>query len=244
VEAPAVVFGSLFAILLLGMVLVVASAVRRRGRGAATLEERGWERLPDGAEVLVGWDGWPFLRALEPGEARDIVVGDHQGARFMCLRWSQLESDPGGGAADRGERERYNVVALATEHDYPHLTIVRGRHRISRDRQHEGVAAFDTGDTRFDDRWQTLGDAEFGRAVLTAEVRSAMDDLDHAWVFQPGWVARVVPWTFYAGEDRMLEELERLAAPLRAVPHEVWSRFGGAPRFLGVLGHGSPQSGA
>jgi hypothetical protein len=47
----------------------------------------------------------------------------------------------------------------------------------------------------------------------------------------------VVPWTFYAGEDRMLEELERLAGPLRAVPTEVWARYGGAPRFLGVLGH-------
>jgi hypothetical protein len=241
-ELPAVIFGSAAALLLVAGILVVVRAVRRQGRGAARLAERGWERLPDGADVVSGWDGWPFRRALEPGTARDVVVGDHQGVRFMCLRWTQLEVDPGGGAADRGERERYNIVALATEHEYPHLTVVRGQHRIHRDRQHDVVSEFETGDALFDRRWQTLGDPGFGLAVLSEGVRAAMDELDHAWVVQPGWVTRVVPWTFYAGEDRMLEELERLAAPLRAVPHEVWSRYGGAPRFLGVLGHGSPHS--
>jgi hypothetical protein len=237
-QVPAVIFGSVVTLLLVAGVLVVVSALRRRNRGEANLVEHGWQRLPDDADVVPAWDGWPFRRALEPGDARDVVVGHHLGARFMCLRWTQLEVDPGGGAADRGERERYNIVALATEHSYPHLTVVRGRHRIHRERQHGPVTELETGDARFDRRWQTLGDPEFGRAILTEEVRAVMDELDHAWVFQPGWVTRVVPWTFYAGEDRMLEELERLAAPLRAVPHEVWSRYGGAPRFLGVLGHG------
>lgn len=236
-QAPAIVFVSFVVLLLVAMTLVVVNAVRRRNRGVAAMEQRGWEPRPDGEDVVAGWDGWPFLRALEPGTSRDIVVGHHQGVRFMCLRWSQLESDPQGGAHGR-ERERYNLLALAAEHDYPHLSVIRGRHKVDRDRQRPGIVDFDTGDASFDKRWQTLGDADFGRAVLTAEVRAAMDDLDHAWVFQPGWVARVVPWSFYAGEDKMLEELDRLVTPLRGVPHEVWSRYGGPPRFLSALGHG------
>jgi len=231
-----IVFGSLGVLLLLAMFLVVVNAVRRRGRGRAALEERGWERRPDGEDVVAGWDGWPFLRALRPGTARDIVVGHQEGALFMCLRWVQREADGTDGAARDGESERYSIVALATEHDYPHLSVVRGRRRIGQDRQRAGFEDFDTGDSGFDQRWQTLGDADFGRAVLTAEVRAAMDELDHAWVFQPGWVTRVVPWSFYAGEDRMLEEMDRLVAPLRAVPPEVWDRYGGAPRFLSARG--------
>lgn len=76
--------------------------------------------------------------------------------------------------------------------------------------QHPGLVEFDTGDDHFDRRWQALGDADFGRALLAAEVRTVVDDLGHAWVVQRGWIARVVPWTFWAG---------------------------GAPRFLGTLGH-------
>jgi hypothetical protein len=38
-------------------------------------------------------------------------------------------------------------------------------------------------------------------------------------------------------EDKMLEELDKLAAPFRAVPAEVWARYGGPPDFLGSFGH-------
>jgi hypothetical protein len=37
--------------------------------------------------------------------------------------------------------------------------------------------------------------------------------------------------------DKMLEELDKLAAPFRAVPAEVWARYGGPPDFLGSFGH-------
>jgi hypothetical protein len=236
VTTPAIVFGSLFALLLLAMVLVVVNAVRRSKKGAARIEERGWSRLPDGEEVVAGWHGWPFDRAKEPGTARDIVVGEHQGVRFMSLRWSQLEGNPEG-VANSGDRERYNIVAVAVEHSYPPLSVVRGSHRIHPGRESAGTVPFDTGDQRFDGRWQTVGDEEFGRAVLTPEVRAVIDDLDFGWAFQPGWVTRVTPWRHYAGEDTMVQRIEEAAAPWRHVPGEVWSRYGGAPRFLGSLGH-------
>lgn len=35
----------------------------------------------------------------------------------------------------------------------------------------------------------------------------------------------------------MLEELDKLARPLRAVPTEVWAAYGGPPDFLGSFGH-------
>lgn len=236
VPLPAIVFGSLFALLLLGAVVIVVNAVRRSRKGQDAIAQRGWTKLPDGADVVVGWDGWPFREALEPGKARDVVVGQHQGVDLMCLRWTQREH--AGHEASREDHERYNIVALRTEHTYPHLSVVRGGNRIDPTKQHAGVAAFETGDDRFDRRWQTLGDEEFGRSLLVPEVRAAMDERDHAWVFQPGWVTRVVPWTFYAGEDRMLEEIDHLVAPLRLVPNDVWRRYGGAPRFLQNLGHG------
>lgn len=236
VATPAIILGSLFALLLVGMVLVVVSAVRRSKQGSAKIQERGWTRLPDGEDVVSGWQGWPFARAKKPGTARDIVVGEHQGARFMSLRWSQLEGHPEG-VANSGDRERYNIVAVAVEHQYPPLSVIRGSHRIDPGREGAGSAAFDTGDQRFDRRWQTVGDVEFGRAVLTPEVRAVIDDLDFGWAFQPGWVTRVTPWRHYGGEDAMLEQIGEVAAPWRGVPSEVWNRHGGAPRFLGSLGH-------
>lgn len=237
VPLPAIIFGSLFLLILLGAVVIVVNAVRRSKKGEDAIAQRGWTKLPDGADVVPGWDGWPFLEALKPGKARDVVVGHHQGVEFMCLRWIQREY--AAHEASREDHERYNIVALRTEHTYPHLSVIRGGNRIDPTKQHPGVTAFETGDDRFDRRWQTLGDEEFGRALLAPEVRAAMDERDHAWVFQPGWIARVVPWTFYAGEDRMLEEIDHLVAPLRLVPNDVWGRHGGAPRFLGSLGHGA-----
>lgn len=228
-------------LLLLAMALVVRSSVRRQKQGRELAEQRGWQRHPDGTEVVAGWDGWPFVRALDRLEdkstVKDVLTGYHNGARFLSLRYSQHESGRGSGTSDI---ERYNMVALATEHTYPHLSIVRGSHRAPRDGLGPGLEEFEVGDDTFDSRWQTLGDADFGRAVLTPEVRAAIDDLDHAWVFQPGWVVRVTPWTFHSGEDRMLEELDKLAAPLRKVPHEVWARFGGPADFLGSFGHATP----
>ena len=100
------------------------------------------------------------------------------------------------------------------------------------DKQHPGISDFDTGDERFDRRWQTLGDADFGRAILTPQVRAVIDEDDHAWVFQPGWVTRVVPFSFYGGEDKAIEEVETMVEPLRSVPSHVWEQYGGIPRFL------------
>jgi hypothetical protein len=232
---PAIILGILAVLLVVGMALVVGSAVRRSKRGSATIEERGWTRLPDGDEVVAGWQGWPFARAKKPGTARDIVVGHHQGVRFMSLRWSQLEGDPDG-VSNSGDRERYSIVALAVEHRYPPLSVVRGSHRIHPGREGAGSAALVTDDPGFDRRWQAVGDVEFGRAVLTPEVRELIDGCDFGWAFQPGWVTRVTPWRHYAGEDQVLEELEGLAALLRAVPVEVWQRYGGVPS-VGQLGH-------
>jgi hypothetical protein len=232
---PVIVFGSFFVLLLLAMVLVVANAVRRSKRGKASIQQHGWTRLPDGEDVVAGWQGWPFARAKEPGKARDVVAGEHQGVRFMSLRWSQLEGNPEG-VANSGDRERYSIVALAVEHRYPPLSVIRGDRRIHPGREPAGSVAFETGDERFDRRWQTVGDAEFGRAVLTPDVRALVDAHDFGWAFQPGWVTRVTPWRHYSGEDGVLEELNLVAALLRAVPAEVWHRHGGAPS-VGQLGH-------
>lgn len=228
-------------LLLLAMALVVSKAVGRQKRGRRTAEERGWQRHPDGTDVVAGWDGWPFLAELDGYRDRargtDIMTGHHNGARFLSLRYSQHESGRG---SSRSDIERYNMVALATEHSYPHLSVIQGRHKVREAGPRPGPEGFGVGDRAFDKGWQILGDADFGRAVLTPEVREAMEEVGHAWVFQPGWVVRVTPWTFWSGEDTMLEELEKLAAPLRAVPSEVWARHGGPPDFLGSFGQGSP----
>lgn len=99
------------------------------------------------------------------------------------------------------------------------------------DKQHPGISDFDTGDERFDRRWQTLGDADFGRAILTPQVRAVIDEDDHAWVFQPGWVTRVAPFSFYGGEDKAIE-VDTMVEPLRSVPTHAWEQYGGIPRFL------------
>ncbi len=239
VPLPAIAFGAVLVLLVVGVVLVVVRGVRRSRRGEDRIAQHGWTRIPDGADVTAGWIGWPFDRATEPGEARDVVTGQYQGAHFLHLRWHQHEgSTRGGGSSDN---EDYNIVALRVEQSYPHLSVVRGQHRIDRARLTSQTAELETGDARFDRRWQTLGDAELGRAVLTPEVRAAMEEQGHGWAFQPGSITRVAPWTYYAGEEAMTEELDRLAALLRLVPAEVWRRHGGAPRFLQSLGHGQPH---
>ena len=124
------------------------------------------------------------------------------------------------------------------EQSYPHLSVVRGNHKVDRSRLTAETAEFETGDDRFDRRWQTLGDAEFGRSVLSPEVRAALDADNHALVFQPGSITKVRPWRYYAGEAQMTEDLDQLAAVARLVPAEVWRRYGGAPKFLQSLGHG------
>ena len=117
----------------------------------------------------------------------------------MSLRWTQLESGRGEGG---GDSETYNVVAVATRHRYPRLSVVRGRH-------YHGVpeGRFETGDPRFDRRFDTFGDAAFGSDLLTEPVRAAID------------------------------ELEALLAPLRLVPPQVWSTHGGPPDFLTSFRH-------
>lgn len=236
---PAIIFGTAFALVVLAMVLVVVRSVRRSNRGEAAVEERGFQRLPDDSfQALAGWEGWPFARAIRPGgRIRDAVVGEHRGVRFMSLRWTQQEPDPGEGQTDS---ESYNIVAIAVEQDFPRLSVVRGNHKMGREQLTANVPEFEVGDGRFDRRWQTVGDPAFGQAVLTEQARATIDDLGSGFAFQPGWVTRVTPWRFWSGEDQMFEELEKAAAPWHHVPAEVWQRYGGAPRFLEVLGRGTP----
>lgn len=226
----AVVFGSCCLLLVVGGVAIVVSAVRRQRRGSQHAQQQGWERVPDGTDVVAGWQDWPFTEAIrEGGRTNDVLTGVHAGVRFMSLRWSQLESGRGEGG---GDSETYNVVAVATRHRYPRLSVVRGRH-------YHGVpeGRFETGDPRFDRRFDTFGDAAFGADLLTEPVRAAIDEHGHALVFQPGWITRVTPWTFYSGEERMIDELEALLAPLRLVPPQVWSTHGGPPDFLTSFRH-------
>lgn len=224
------VFGAVCLLLVIGAIAIIWSSVRRYRAGSATIEEQGWRRLPDGTEVTAGWDGWPFLDAIEAGKATDIVLGEHRGAQLMTLRWTQREHrSPGRDGADAFDS--YNIVALRTDVTYPHLSVIRGT-KLRTDQQHAGASDFDTGDERLDRRWQTLGDADFGRAILTPQVRAVIDEDNHAWVFQPGWVTRVVPFSFYGGEDKAIEEVEKMVEPLRSVPAHVWEQYGGIPRFL------------
>lgn len=232
---PGIIFGSLCVLLVLVAVLVVVRSVRRQRAGASRIEERGWRRLPDGSDVMAGWDGWPFLVASEPGKVNDIVVGEVDGVEFMSLRWSQTESGRG---ESGGDLERYNMVALRGPTSLPHLSVVRGDHRVGRGAA-AGLADVEVGDRRFDGRWQLLGDADLARGLLTAEVREVLDRIDvGAWVVQPGWLVRVTTWRFWAGDDGMLEELEHAAAPWRAVPTEVWQRHGAVPRLPEQPGRG------
>ncbi|GAB3988269.1 hypothetical protein [Nocardioides marmoraquaticus] len=249
---PAIIFGSLFALLLVAVVLVVLNAVRRSRRGDDRIQLQGWQRLADGSDVMAGWDGWPFLIALEAGKVSDIVVGELEGVEFMSLRWSQLEPPHGGGPA--GDVERYNMVAVRCETPVPPFSVVRGEHKVKTWERHEQAQAFEVGESRFDRRWQTLGDAGAGRALLVPEARAVVDEVDlGAWVFQPGWAVRVIPWTFWGGEDRMVEEVHRAVAPWRHVPAETWAAYGGPPRFVttslgegpggGPAAGGSPETG-
>lgn len=229
----AIIFGSCCLLLVIGAILIIWRGIHRHRQGSDVIEQRGWQRLPDHTNVMPGWDGWPFMDAVEPGRASDIVTGDHRGTRFLTLRWTQKDHQgPPRANSTNNAIDRYNIVALQTEITYPHLTIVRGRHKIHRHKQRSGPSEFETGDANFDHRWQTLGDPEFGHAILTQEVRDLMDDSHGAWVFQPGWITRVTRWTFYSGEEQAIEEMEKIIAPLRAVPADVWRRYGGAPRFL------------
>lgn len=41
-----------------------------------------------------------------------------------------------------------------------------------------------------------------------------------------------VPFGFYGGEDKAIEEVETMVKPLRSVPAHVWEQYGGIPRFL------------
>lgn len=235
---PGYVFLSLLALLVVAAVLLVVRAVRKHREGQEVLTQRGWTALPDeaGRDVVAGWRGWPFDRGTKPGRATDIATGQYQGVHFLHLRWIQHEGSTRGGPSS--DIEEYTILALRVEQSYPHLSVIRGEHKIDRSRLTEETAAFDTGDDRFDRRWQTLGDAEFGRAVLTPEVRAALDADNHALVFQPGSITKVRPWRYYAGDDQMTADLDQLAAVARLVPTEVWRRYGGAPRFLSTLGHG------
>ncbi|KQT93464.1 hypothetical protein ASG49_00050 [Marmoricola sp. Leaf446] len=235
---PGYVFLSLLALLVVAAVLLVVHAVKKQGAGQEELSQRGWTALPDeaGPDVVAGWRGWPFDRGTKPGDARDIATGQYQGVHFLHLRWNQHEGSTNGGASS--DNESYTILALRVEQQYPHLSVVRGNYKVDRSRLTEETAEFETGDARFDRRWQTLGDAEFGRAVLSPEVRAALDADNHALVFQPGSITKVRPWRYYAGEDQMTEDLDQLAAVVRLVPTEVWKRYGGAPRFLQSLGHG------
>ncbi|WP_030483287.1 hypothetical protein [Nocardioides aequoreus] len=233
---PGIVFGSLCLLLVLAAVVVVVRSVRRQRAGASRIEERGWRRLPDGADVMGGWGGWPFVVASQPGKVNDIVVGEVDGVEFMSLRWSQTESGRG---EPGGDIERYNMVALRCATALPHLSVVRGDHKVGRGASADGLADVEVGDRRFDARWQLLGDADLARSLLTPEVRAELDRIDvGAWVLQPGWLVRVTKWRFWAGDDGMLEELERAAAPWRAVPAEVWRRYGAVPRLPDQPGRG------
>lgn len=238
VPGLAIVFLCLFALLVVTAVLLVVRAVKRQRAGEDQLQHRGWTRLPDeaGPDVTSGWRGWPFDRATKPGHATDIATGQYQGVHFAHLRWSQHEGSTSGGA--NSDVESYTILALRVEQSYPHLSVIRGNYKVDRSRLTEETAEFETGDARFDRRWQILGDAEFGRAVLGPEVRAALDADNHALVFQPGSITKVRPWRYYAGEDQMTEDLDQLASVVRLVPAEVWRRYGGAPRFLQSLGHG------
>jgi hypothetical protein len=245
VPLPAIVLGSLFLLVVVAALLVVLAAVRRKRQGDDRIARQGWRRLPDGSDVVAGWDGWPFAVALEPGRASDVVVGEVEGVDFTSLRWHQQE--PGRGSA-RTDAETYNLVALRCEAHVPPLSVVRGR-RVPASHQHDAAREVEVGDARWDRRWQVLGDAGAARALLTPEVRQAVDDVDDgAWVFQPGWVVRVTRWTFWAGDDGMLEEVHRAAAPWRHVPAEAWAAYGGRPRFVttslgGGREAGTPETG-
>lgn len=234
---PAIIIFSFWGLILLAAVAVVLHSVRRKRQGDDRITRQGWRRLPDGSDVMAGWDGWPFLVALKPGRLNDIVVGEVEGVEFMSLRWSQHESGRGDGGGT--DIERYNMIALRCEARVPPLSVIRGEHKVNKWERHEQAQDFEVGDRRFDRRWQTLGDADAGRALLVPAVQQAMDDIGiGAWVFQPGWVVRVVKWTFWAGDDVMLEEVHRAAAPWRHVPAEAWAAYGGQPRFTTVLGEG------
>lgn len=231
-QVIAAAFGSCCVLLIIGAIAIVWSSIRRYRSGTDKLQEQGWRRLPEGTEVTTGWDGWPFLEAIAPGRANDIVLGEHRGVQLMTLRWTQQEHRADADSA-KDSFETYNIVALRTEVSYPHLSVVRGRRSLRSYQQHSGVSEFATGDDHFDRRWQTLGDADFGRAILTPQVRAAMDQDSEAWVFQPGWITRVNSrWVFYGGEDKAIEEVEKMVEPLRSVPAHVWEQYGGAPRFL------------
>lgn len=224
-------------LLLLACVLVVGNAVRRSRAGRARVEQHGWRRLPDDADVTAGWNGWPFLAARKPGRSTDVVTGNVDGVEFVSLRW--VQSEPGRGRS-RTEIERYNIVGLRCETDLPHLSVVRGNHRVRPGQQVRGVEEVETGSREVDRRWQLLGDQSLADDLLVPEAVAVMEELGGAWVFQPGWVTRVVRWSFWSGEDAMVAELRRAAAPWRQVPQETWSRWGGTPDFLTRLGEAGP----
>lgn len=234
---PGYVFLFLLALLAVAAVLIVVRAVRKQQAGQEELSKRGWTALPDeaGPDLVAVWRGWPFARATKPGRAKDIATGQYQGVHFLHLRWHQLEGSATSGTSDA---EEYTILALQVEQQYPHLSVVRGKHKVDRSQLTEETAELETGDDHFDRRWQVMGDAEFGRAVLTPEVRAALDADNHALVFQPGSITKVRPYRYYAGDEQMTADLDQLAAVVRLVPAEVWRRYGGAPRFLSNLGHG------
>ncbi|GAB3654516.1 hypothetical protein GCM10027596_06430 [Nocardioides korecus] len=238
---PAILIFCVWGLLAVAAVLVVLRARARKQRGQDAVESRGWTPLPEATPLVAGWDGWPFAAAREPGRASDAVAGELQGCRFMAFTWHQREMSAQGSVADG--TERYSVVALATEQSYPLLSAVRGRSKMHRGHQHPGLTEVELGDPGFERHWRALGDPDFVRGVLTPEVRAELERVGESVSVQPGWVVRVVwPWAFFAGEDRMVEELQKLAAPFRAVPAATWAAYGGAPRFVGVLGH-LPQDG-
>ena len=238
---PALLIFAVWGLLAVALVVVVVRARARKQRGQDALASRGWSRLPEATPLVAGWDGWPFVTARAPGRASDAVVGELHGCRFMAFTWRQRELGRQGSEA--GHTDRYSVVALATEQSYPLLCAVQGRSKVHPGHQHPGLTDVELGDPGFERDWRALGDPDFVRAVLTPDVRAVLEQVGESVSVQPGWVVRVVwPWAFYAGEDRMVEELEKLAAPFRAVPAGTWAAYGGAPRFVDVLGH-LPQGG-
>jgi len=238
---PAILIFCVWGLLAVAAVLAYLRARARRQRGQDALASHGWTRLPEATSVVAGWDGWPFVDARGSGRATDAVVGELEGCRFMAFTWHR-RGVPQGPDESR-DRERCSVVALATEQSYPLLQAVQGRSKMHRGHQHPGLTEVELGDPGFERHWRALGDPDFVRAVLTPEVREVLERVGESVSVQPGWVVRVVwPWAFFAGEDRMVEELQKLAAPFRAVPAQAWAAYGGAPRFVGVLGH-LPQDG-
>ena len=237
---PLKIILGVWVLLLVVAALVVVHTLRRRRRGGDAIEARGWTRLPEATGLVSGWVGWPFVTSYEPGRASDGVVGELQGCRFMAFTWHYRRPD---GDTAKGEAERCSVVALATEQSYPRLKVVKGWWGSGRGPEQPGLADVELGDQQLDRRWDVQGDEGFARGVLTPEVLALLERVGESLSVQPGWVVRVVtPWAFFAGEDRMVEELQKLAAPFRVVPAQTWAAYGGAPRFVGVLGH-LPQDG-